>query len=61
MYIGRDSSCSEKDGSYNYFKSRVRFDKDGWNEDKTIEVDQMVGKVPLAEYWENRLNKLRLI
>lgn len=60
MYIGRDSSCIEEDGTYNYEKSRKVFDKQGWNEDKSIEVNQMVEKVHLAEYLKDGLKKLNI-
>lgn len=60
MYIGRDSACEQKDGTYNYEKSRKDFEKQGWNQDKSIEVNQMVEKVELAEYWKEGLRKLNI-
>lgn len=60
MYIGRDSSCIEEDGTYSYEKSRKSFDKQGWNPDKSIEVNQMVEKVHLAEYLKEGFKKLNI-
>lgn len=60
MYIGRDSFCEEEDGTYDYEKSRDYFDKQGWNSDKSIEVNQMVEKVHLAEYLKNGFRKLNI-
>ena len=61
MYIGRDSACIEEDGTYNYEKSRNRFDYQGWNGDKSIEVDQMVQKPHLNEYLKKGFEKLNII
>lgn len=61
MYIGRDSDCMEEDGTYNYEKSRERFDYQGWNDDKSIEVDQMVQKPHLNEYLKKGFEKLNII
>lgn len=61
MYIGRDSACIEKDGTYNYEKSRERFDFQGWDNDKSIEVSQMVQKPQLNEYLKNGFEKLNII
>lgn len=59
MYIGRDSSCQEEDGTYSYEKSREHFDEyQGWDDDKSIEVAQMVEKVRLDEYLKNGFAKL---
>ena len=61
MYIGRDSSCMENDGTYSYEKTRNHFDKRGWNSDKSIEVHQMVEKVQLVEYLKEGLKKLNIV
>lgn len=61
MYIGRDSACIENDGTYNYEKTRERFDFQGWDNDKSIEVSQMVQKPQLNEYLKNGFEKLNII
>lgn len=61
MYIGRDGSCAEEDGTYDYFKTRKRMDAKGWNEDKDIETMQMVEKIPLADYLRKGCEKLNLM
>lgn len=61
MYIGRDGSCAEKDGTYDYFKTRKCMDAKGWNEDKDIEAMQMVEKIPLADYLRKGCEKLNLM
>lgn len=61
MYIGRDGSCAEEDGTYDYFKTRKRMDAKGWNEDKDIEAMQMVEKIPLADYLRKGCEKLNLM
>lgn len=61
MYIGRDSSCMEDDGTYSYEKSREYFDQQGWNDDKSIEVYQMVEKVHLNEYLKKGFEKLGIV
>ncbi len=61
MYIGRDGSCAEEDGTYDYFKTRKYMDMKGWNEDKDIEVMQIVQKVPLADYLRDGCRKIDLI
>ncbi len=61
MYIGRDSSCMEKDGTYNYEETRKYFDKRGWNSKKSIEVNQMVEKFRLAEYLKKGFEKLNIV
>lgn len=61
MYIGRDSSCMEDDGTYSYERTRKSFDSTGWNDDKSIEVDQMVQKIHLNEYLRNGLKKLEIV
>lgn len=58
MYIGRDSSCAEEDGSYNYVRTREWFDERGWNKDKCAEVEQMLGKVYFVEYLKAGFEKL---
>ncbi len=60
MYIGRDGSCAEEDGTYDYFKTRKCMDMRGWNEDKDIEAMQMVEKVPLADYLRDGCKKISL-
>lgn len=60
MYIGRDASCMEDDGTYDYEKTRKSFDEQGWNPDKSIEVNQMVEKVHLAEYLKEGFKKLNI-
>ena len=59
-YIGRDSFCAEEDGTYNYEKSRNYFDRQGWNQDKSIEVHQMVEKIHLADYLKEGFRKLNI-
>jgi len=49
MYIGRDDFF-KKDGTYSYSEARAYFDKDGWQDDKTIEANQICEKSPLASY-----------
>lgn len=61
MYIGRDGSCAEEDGTFDYFKTRKRMDVKGWNEDKDIEAMQMVEKIPLADYLRKGCEKLNLM
>lgn len=61
MYIGRDSSCMEEDGTYSYELSRERFDRQGWNEDKSIEVCQMVEKKHLYKYLKDGFDKLNIV
>ena len=61
MYIGRDSSCMEDDGTYSYEKTRNSFEQQGWNDDKSIEVHQMVEKIHLYEYLKNGFDKLKII
>lgn len=61
MYIGRDASCMQEDGTYNYFKTRECMDKRGWNKDKKIEAMQMVEKVPLADYLRKGCKKINLM
>lgn len=61
MYIGRDSSCVEEDGTYNYEETRRFFDKNGWNKDKSIEIHQMIEKFDLATYLKNGCKKLNIL
>ena len=61
MYIGRDCSCIEEDATYSYVKTRKRFDLDGWNVSKEIEVNQMTDKCPLYEYWLSGCEKLGVV
>lgn len=61
MYIGRDGSFAEEDGSYDYYESRKAMDKQGWHQDKTIEANQMAEKVPLAEYLFDGCKKIGLV
>jgi len=61
MYIGRDTSSIQEDGTYDYFKTRECMDKKGWNEDKEIEAMQMVEKIPLADYLRSGCEKLNLM
>lgn len=61
MYIGRDSSGIGEDGTYNYEKSREVFNNRGWNKDKSIEVNQMVEKIYLAEYLKEGFKKLNIV
>jgi hypothetical protein len=51
MYLGRDNEYSQlNNGEERYKKLREHFNKSkGWTT-KDIEVDQMVGKVPLDRY-----------
>lgn len=61
MYIGRDGSCAEEDGTYDYFKTLKAYGCKGWNEDKDIETMQMVEKIPLADYLRKGCEKLNLM
>lgn len=61
MYIGRDSSCMEDDGTYSYVKTRNSFDRQGWDDDKSIEVHQMVQKTHLYEHLKNGFDKLKIV
>lgn len=61
MYIGRDCSCIEEDGTYSYIKTRKNFDLNGWNVRKEIEVSQMTDKCPLYEYWVSGCEKLGIV
>lgn len=50
MYIGRDRYYNESDEyELRYSKYRESLDLNGWN-DKDIEIDQIVEKLPLDEY-----------
>lgn len=60
MYIGRDTSFMEEDGTYSYENTRKYFDSQGWNDDKSIEVYQMVEKIYLAEYLKKGFEKLNI-
>ena len=61
MYIGRDSSCAEEDGTYDYDETRKYFDKRGWDADKSVEVHQMIEKVDLATYLKDGCKKLNIV
>lgn len=60
MYIGRDTYFEEKDGTYNYKNAREIMDRQGWQKDKELEVNQMVGKMPLAKYLKDGFKKLNI-
>lgn len=61
MYIGKDSNYMESDGTYNYEKTRKCFDHEGWADDKSIEVSQMVEKLPLDKYLKDGFEKLGIV
>lgn len=61
MYTGRDSSCIEEDGTYDYVRIRKHFDQKGWNKNKSIEVNQMVEKCNLATYLKEGCKKLNIV
>ena len=50
MSIGRDYSCVEDDGTYNYHNVRKYMDDLGWPDDKEDTANYLSEKFPLAEY-----------
>lgn len=60
MYIGRDySGKEEKTPRMIYNEQKEELDFVGWNT-KSIEINQMMGKAPLANYLREGLSKLEL-
>jgi hypothetical protein len=55
MYLGRDNEYPDLCPEQRYKKMREHFDKSGWN-DKSVEISQMVGKLPLDKYLETGIN-----
>lgn len=60
MYIGRDSTYMQNDGSYSYEYARKSLDGQGWHDDKTIEANQIAGKTPLGKYLRKGCSKIEL-
>lgn len=60
MWIGRDSSFQEKDGSYDYCKVREFYDRMGWEEDKSCKIDYLCSKTRLYTYLQKGIKKLNI-
>lgn len=61
MYLGRDEDYYETETpEERYGKFRAAMDRRGWNDDKDIEMYQMLEKEPLDEYLENGLKILKI-
>lgn len=60
MWVGRDSSLQESDGTYNYSKIRESFDKGGWNTDKSAQINYLVEKFHLYTYLRKGIEKLNI-
>lgn len=52
MYVGRGDAESDKEetGMQKFTALRKYFDRRGWHDDKSIEVNQMTEKMPLDRY-----------
>lgn len=61
MYLGRDRDYNRNDPPEKILhEQRKYFDLLGWSGEKEIEVDQMVGKLPLGEYLRTGLSILNI-
>ena len=61
MYLGRDRDYKRNDPPEEILRQQKEyFDLLGWSGEKEIEVDQMVGKIPLGEYLRTGLNILNI-
>lgn len=60
MYVGRDASLAESDGTYSYQSVRELLDRQGWNHEKDVEVNQMVEKADLEKYLKKGFEKLNI-
>lgn len=60
MWVGRDSSLQEKDGTYDYSKIREDYDKSGWNPNKSCQIDYLVEKTHLFTYLRKGMEKLNI-
>ncbi len=58
MSIGRDYSCVEDDGTYNYHNVRKYMDDLGWPDDKSDTANYLSEKAPLAEYLKEGCKKI---
>lgn len=58
LWVGRDSSLQESDGTYDYDKIRDSIDKSGWEPDKLGKIDYLLGKQKLFTHIQNGLLKL---
>ena len=61
MNIGRDYSCVEDDGTYNYHIVRIYMDDLGWPDDTSITASYLSEKVHLAEYISDGCKKIGFI
>lgn len=61
MYLGRDRDYNRNDQPEEILREqRKYFDLLGWSGEKEIDVDQMVGKLPLDEYLRTGLSILKI-
>lgn len=60
MWVGRDDSLQEEDGTYDYSLIRESFDKDGWDTNKSGQIDYLVGKMHLFTYLQKGIEKLHI-
>lgn len=56
MYIGRDSSLENENGSYDFYEIKIKMDKQ-WHDVK-LTANQIAQKTPLKRYLEQGLEKI---
>ena len=60
MWVGRDSTFQENDGTYDYSKIRESCDRNGWATDKLGQIDYLIGKMKLFTCFQKGLQKLNI-
>lgn len=60
MWVGRDSSLQETNGTYDYSKIRESFDRRGWEPNKLGQIDYLTEKMNLFTYLQKGLQKLKI-
>lgn len=61
MWVGRDSSLQEDDGTYDYSKIRSSLDRSGWEPNQLGQIDYLTGKMKLYTYLQKGLQKLNIL